>query len=114
MKKFFAVQLTALLLLLTSSIASAAFEEKLEDDVDLSKVKKMAIAIPEFYKVSEREPTLEELTKDLGEAGLEASTLEIAPYEEVIAAIRRDTGIDIQPKNFSSETSSTTRTLISC
>lgn len=95
MKKFFAVQLTALLMLLTSSIASAAFEEKLEDDVDLSTVKKMAIAIPEFYKVEEREPTLEELTKDLGEAGLEASTLEIIPYEEVIAAIRRDTGIDV-------------------
>ncbi len=95
MKKFFAVQLTALLLLLTSSIAFAAFEEKLEDGVDLSTIKKMAIAIPEFYKVSEREPTLEELTKDLSEAGIEASILEIAPYDEVIAAIRRDTGIDV-------------------
>ena len=94
MKKIFAV-LTMTLLLLTSSVALAAFEEKLEDGVDLSKIKRMAIAIPEFYKVEEREPTLEELTKDLGEAGLEASTLEIAPYEEVIAAIRRDTGIDV-------------------
>lgn len=93
MKKFFAALATVLLL--TSSVALAAFEEKIEDDVDLSTVKKIAIAIPEFYKVEQREPTLEELTKDLGEAGIEASTLEILPYEEVIAAIRRDTGIDI-------------------
>ena len=78
MKKFFAA-FTMTLLLLTSSIAFAAFEEKLEEGVDLSTIKKMAIAIPEFYKVSEREPTLEELTKDLSEAGIEASTLEIAP-----------------------------------
>lgn len=94
MKKIFAA-FTMTLLLLTSSVALAAFEEKLEDGVDLSKIKRMAIAIPEFYKVEEREPTLEELTKDLGEAGIEASTLEIAPYEDVIAAIRRDTGIDV-------------------
>ena len=93
MKKFFAALATVLFL--TSSVALAAFEEKIEEDVDLSTVKKMAIAIPEFYKVEQREPTLEELTKDLGEAGIEASTLEILPYDEVVAAIRRDTGIDI-------------------
>ena len=93
MKTFFAALATALLFI--PSVALAAFEESVEDDADLSKVKKMAIAIPEFYKVSEREPTLEELTKDLCEAGKMASTLEIISYEDVVSAIRRDTGIDI-------------------
>lgn len=93
MKKFFAALATVLLL--TSSVALAAFEENVEDDADLAAVKKIAIAIPEFYKVEEREPTLEELTKDLAEAGKMASTLEIVTYEDVASAIRRDTGIDI-------------------
>ena len=93
MKKFFAALAT--ILLLTSSVALAAFEETIEDGADLAAVKKIAIAIPEFYKVEEREPTLEELTKDLAEAGVEASTLEIIAYEDLASAIRRDTGIDI-------------------
>ncbi|MBR2519040.1 MAG: hypothetical protein IKE46_04550 [Selenomonadaceae bacterium] len=93
MKKFLTVLATVLLL--TSSVAFAAFEEKLEDGVDLSTIKKIAIAMPEFYKVEEREPTLEELIEDLGVAGIEASTLEILPYNDVIAAIKRDTGIDV-------------------
>ena len=93
MKKFFAA--VATVLLMASSSAFAAFEENVEDDADLAAVKRMAIAIPEFYKVEEREPTLEELTKDLSEAGKMASTLEIVTYEEIASAIRRDTGVDI-------------------
>ena len=93
MKKFFAA--VATVLLMVSSSAFAAFEENVEDDADLAAVKKMAIAIPEFYKVEEREPTLEELTKDLSEAGKMASTLEIVTYEDIASAIRRDTGVDI-------------------
>ena len=93
MKKFFAA--VATVLLMASSSAFAAFEENVEDDADLAAVKRMAIAIPEFYKVEEREPTLEELTKDLSEAGKMASTLEIVTYEDIASAIRRDTGVDI-------------------
>lgn len=93
MKKFFAAVATVLLLI--PSVALAAFEETVEEDADLAAVKKIAIAIPDFYKVDDREPTLAELTKSLADAGKDASTLEIISYDDVAAAIRRDTGIDI-------------------
>ena len=94
MKKF----LSALLMLavfITSSIALAAYEESIEDDVDLSKVKKMAVAFPNYYKTEDAEPDIYDFAKDIYNAGRFTSSREIVSYEDVAAAIRRDTGIDI-------------------
>ena len=94
MKKFF-VALMMLTFMFTSSIASAMFEYKVIEGANLTAVKKMAIAMPNFYKVDSAEPEIHDLIKDLYEAGKRSSTLEIVSYEDIAAAIRRDTGIDI-------------------
>lgn len=94
MKKF----LTALILsvlFMTSSIVSAAYEESIEDDVDLAAVKKMAVAYPNYYRTEEAEPEIYDFLKDIYNAGRFTSSREIVSYEDVVAAIRRDTGIDI-------------------
>lgn len=80
---------------MTASLASAAFEENIEDDVDLGAVKKIAIAYPNYFKTEEAEPEIYDLAKDIYNAGRFTSSREIVSYEDVVAAIRRDTGIDI-------------------
>ena len=94
MKKFFAA-LTMLSVLMISSVALAAFEETIEEDADLTAVKRLAIAMPNYYKVEETEPELPDLVRELYNAGRFSSTLEIISYEDLAAAIRRDTGVDI-------------------
>lgn len=94
-KKFFAA-LAMLAVLLTSSIALAAFEESIEEDADLLTVKRIAVAFPNYYKVEEKEPETHELMKDVYGAGKMNSSREILSYEEIASAIRRDTGIDIR------------------
>ena len=93
-KNFFAA-LMMLTVFMTASLASAAFEENIEDDVDLGAVKKIAIAYPNYFKTEEAEPEIYDLTKDIYNAGRFTSSREIVSYEDVVAAIRRDTGIDI-------------------
>ncbi|MBQ3337871.1 MAG: hypothetical protein IJG80_10760 [Selenomonadaceae bacterium] len=94
MKKFFAA-LMMMAVFVTSSIASAAYEENIEDDVDLGAVKKIAVAYPNYYKTEEAEPEIYDLAKDIYNSGRFTSSREIVSYEDVAAAIRRDTGIDI-------------------
>ena len=94
MKKFFAA-LTMAIMLLTSSIALAAYEDNVEEDADLTTVQKIAVAFPNYYKMEDKEPTIDELTRDIYEAGKENSTREIISYDEIASAIRRDTGVDI-------------------
>ena len=95
MTKKFLAALILLAVFMTSSIALAAFEEKIEEGANLGAVKKMAIAYPNFYKVEETEPEIYDFAKDIYNAGRFTSSREILSYEEVAAAIRRDTGIDI-------------------
>ena len=94
MKKFF-IALMMLAVFVTSSSASAAFEENIEDDVDLNAVKKIAVAYPNYYKIEEAEPEIYDLARDIYNAGRFTSSREIISYEDVASAIRRDTGIDI-------------------
>ena len=93
-KKIFAA-LMMFAVMLTSSVASAVFEENVEEGANLAAVQKIAIAMPNFYKVADTEPELQDLIKGVYEAGKRSSTLEIVSYEDVAAAIRRDTGVDI-------------------
>ena len=94
MKKFFAA-LALMTVLLTSTVAFAAFQETIIEDAELSAVRKLAIALPDFYKVDEREPSLAELTKMLADVGKVSSALEIVTYDDIASNIRRDTGINI-------------------
>lgn len=93
-KKFF-VALMMLAVLLTSSIASAAFEETIEEDADLVAVKKMAVAFPNYYKTEDAEPDIYDFAREIYNAGRFTSSREIIAYEDIASSIRRDTGIDI-------------------
>lgn len=94
MKKFF-VALMMLAVFMTASIASAAYEEMLEEDADLATVEKIAVAYPNYYKTEEAEPDIHELIREIYNAGRFTSSREIVSYEDVVASIKRDTGIDI-------------------
>lgn len=94
MKKFFAT-LTMLAIFMTASIAMAAFEENVEEDANLAAVKRLAIAMPNYYKIEDEEPHLNDLLREIGNVGKMSSTLQIVGYDDVASAIRRDTGIDI-------------------
>lgn len=94
MKKFFAA-LTMLAVFMTASIAMAAFEENIEEGAKLSAVKRIAIAMPNYYKVENEEPHLNDLLREIGNVGKMTSTLQVVSYDDVASGIRRDTGIDI-------------------
>lgn len=94
MKKFLAA-LAMMAIFLTSSVALAAYEEAIEEDADLTRIHTMAIGMPDFYKMEEAEPTIDEFTKILYASGRDYSTHDIISYEDIAASIRRDTGIDI-------------------
>lgn len=81
--------------IVTSSVALAAFEENVEEGADLLSVKKLAIAMPNYYKTEENEPHISDLMRSIYNAGRFSSTLEVLSYDTVAASIRRDTGIDI-------------------
>ncbi len=93
-KKFFAA-LFMMTVFFTASVAFAAFEEMVEEDVNLAPVKKIAVAYPNYYKTEDTEPEIHDFMKDIYNAGRFTSSREIVSYEDVAAAIRRDTGIDI-------------------
>ena len=94
MKKFF-VALAMMAIILSSSAALAAYEENIEEDADLTTIKTMAVAMPNFYKIEDAEPTIEELTKSIYAVGRDTSSHDIISYEEIAGNIRRDTGVDI-------------------
>jgi len=81
--------------LMTTSVASAAFQETVEEGADLTAVKRLAIAMPNYYKVEDSEPHMSDLIRELYNTGRLTSTIEIVSYDDIAAAIRRNTGIDI-------------------
>ncbi|MCR5833456.1 MAG: YqzE family protein [Selenomonadaceae bacterium] len=94
MKKFFAA-LTMLSVFMISSVAMAAYVDKIEEGVNLFTIKKLAVAMPNYYKTEDAEPQLQDLIREIGNAGKLNSTREVVSYEEIAANIRRDTGVNI-------------------
>ena len=93
-KKFF-VAVMMLAVLFTSSIAFAAFEEMIEDDADITTIKSIAVALPNYYKTEDTEPDIYDFIREVYNAGRFTSSREIISYEDVASSIKRDTGIDI-------------------
>lgn len=93
-RKFFSAVMM-LVMLFTSSIAFAAYEEMIEDGVDITTVKKIAVAFPNYYKTEDAEPDIYDFIREVYNAGRFTSSREIIAYEDIASAIRRDTGIDI-------------------
>ncbi len=94
MKKIFSALLLAVLLL-TSTAAFAAYNEEIPEGADIAAVKRLAITLPQHYKVEDAEPTTEEFAKLILEASKVARCYVIS-YDEIAANIQRDTGVDIK------------------
>lgn len=98
MKKFFG-SLVMLLILLTSTAAFAAYTETVEEDADIASIKRLAIDLPEYYKVEEAEPTIETFTENFYTVS-KAARCYVISYEEIVNNIKKDTGVDITALNY--------------
>ena len=87
--------------LLTSTQALAATHEQIMEGVDLTTIKRLAIAYPNHYKAEmmSDEPTVEALIEMLNTAS-KAKNFYVVPYYEVVESIKSDTGVDITTLNF--------------
>ena len=87
--------------LLTSTRALAATHEQIMEGVDLTTIKRLAIAYPNHYKAEmmSDEPTVEALIEMLNTAS-KAKNFYVVPYYEVVESIKSDAGVDITTLNF--------------
>lgn len=93
MKKIFAT-LLMLAVMLTSTVAMAAFKETISENADIAAVKRLAVALPMHYKIEDAEPTVEEFTRIISDAGKVARCYVIS-YDEMAKNIKNDTGVEI-------------------
>lgn len=93
MKKIFAT-LLMLAIMLTSTVTFAAFKETIPEGVDLSSIKRLAIALPMHFKTEDAEPSLTQFTRTLFDAS-KVSSREVISYNHIADSIILDTGIDI-------------------
>lgn len=96
-KIFSALLLTAMLLI--SSVTFAAYNETVPEDSDIASVKRLAIAFPRHYKTLDTEPTDVELAAIMESASRVARCYVIS-YDEIVANIKKDTGVDINELNY--------------
>ena len=96
MKNFLLSILTAMAFILTSTTAFAAVHEQLIDGVDLTKIKRLAVAYPNHYKISNvsDEPTIEALMEMLGTAN-QSTRFTVIPYNDIVEVIKKDKNVDI-------------------
>ncbi len=87
--------------LLTSTRAFAATHEQIMEGVDLTTIKRLAVAYPNHYKAAmvSDEPTVEALIEMLDTAS-KATHFYVVPYYEVVESIKNDAGVDITTLDF--------------
>lgn len=93
MKKIFC-SLVMVAALLISTTALAAYKETVTEGADLSAVKRLAVALPDYYRTEILEPTFDDFIKIVFDAS-KSSRMYVISYEEIAANIQRDTGVDI-------------------
>ena len=93
MKKFF-VALLMLAVMLTSTVAMAAYRETITENANIASIKRLAIAFPKYFKSEIAEPTAEEFTQIIFDAS-RAARCYVISYDEIADNIQRDTGVDI-------------------
>ena len=94
MRKIFCTVLM-LAIFLTSTVAMAAYKEDVTEGADIASIKRLAIALPQHYKVEDTEPSLEEFEQIIFNAS-KAARCYVISYDEIAANIKRDTGVDIK------------------
>ena len=87
--------------ILTSTRALAATHEQIMEGVDLTTIKRLAVAYPNHYKAEmmSDEPNIEALIEMLNTAS-KAKNFYVVPYYEVVESIKSDAGVDITTLDF--------------
>lgn len=93
MKKIFAT-LLMLAVMLTSTVAFAAFKEDITEGSKLDLYQRIAVALPMHFKAEATEPTTNEFTNIIFDAH-KASKRFIISYSDIADNIMRETGVDI-------------------
>ena len=93
MKTAFAMMFVIALMI--GSVCEAALAETVDNGPELARVKRLAIGYPDYFKTLENEPTVDELLRNIAEAG-KVSKNNIISYDDMATKIKKDTGIDIK------------------
>lgn len=94
MKKFF-IAVLMLAVMLTSTVAMAAFKETISEDADIAAVKRLAVALPMHFKTEDAEPTVEEFTQIIFNSS-KAARCYVISYDDIARNIKGDTGVEIE------------------
>ncbi|MBR5913443.1 MAG: hypothetical protein IKZ58_03630 [Selenomonadaceae bacterium] len=96
MKNFLLSILICAAFLLTSTTAFASVQEQIIDGADLTRIKRLAVAYPNHYKIStvSDEPTIEALIEMLGTAN-KSTKFTVIPYTDIVEIIKKDKDVDI-------------------
>lgn len=86
--------LLMLAIMLTSTVALAAFKEDIPEGAKLDRYQRLAVALPMLFKTEAAEPTKSEFTRIIFDAN-KTSKRFIISYDDISDNIMRDTGIDI-------------------
>ena len=85
--------------LLISTTALAAYKETVTEGADLGAVKRLAVALPDYYRTEIVEPDFNDFIQIVFDAS-KSSRLYVISYDEIAANILRDTGVDIKALEF--------------
>ncbi|MBR1397586.1 MAG: coenzyme F(420) biosynthesis enzyme [Selenomonadaceae bacterium] len=98
MKTIFKTFLTfCMLMMMTVGLCEAAASaETIDNGEEVAKVKRIAVAYPDYYKTLDTEPTISEFIELLYEASKGTKHFYVISYDEVADKIKADTGIDIK------------------
>ncbi len=77
-------------------VCEAATAETVNNGAELARMKRLAVAYPDYYQTLEKEPTLNEFMTALFEAGRVARDTYVVSYDSMVNNIKADTGIDIK------------------
>ena len=84
-----------LVTLLVSATALAGYKETIAANADLGAVKRLAIALPDYYQTEIVEPAYDDFIRIVFDAS-KSSRMYVISYEDIAANILRDTGVDIK------------------
>lgn len=86
----------AVLLMMFMVKVEAATAETVYDGEAVSRIKRLAVAYPMYFKAGEKEPELVEFINLISEAGSVSKEVQVITYDQMIDKIKGDTGIDIK------------------
>ena len=77
-------------------VCEAATAETINNGPEVARIKRLAVAYPDYYQSLEGEPVLNEFMNAIYEASRVTKDLYVISYDEMVNKIKGDTGIDIK------------------